>query len=1142
MTYNGFGYTVNSCPLNETEFNESAKRLNCSVDENGRSQYTCVPNTNKTALVEFCYKFTVGLYEKGNCLETLGYGFLDQVSCHHFQEGCPANHFKGTDLYKYPECLNINTHQQCYFADPSCPNTSQFTTTNITFKRTEEQVFLNTGAIVGGIVSVIFFLFVILAIVILRKRRLRHRIYQRIRIRFVFGGYVLWRTNVSDVFSKLTPDEVCILLCFLSTDSDCPNFTKTESCEWLRKLNVIRLQVYGKRNRLTTDKVQNSVTKLKSIKFLYDDEGELRITKEVSDETIYRIGKQSRDILFHISSFMTAKKYLRSMEYNRKIDEKCVNSNDTVGNSVLISRLQMDIISHPTIEDTSIFPLVSQICKYHALSHELRSLLYSLLLLGKYALKVNEESHAAIFNKLRERYFTDLPKCTDIGIPAESLSEISQTQENEFTFQSDTIRHDVMYAFVTECLTEDGDLEFFLSTASHQVILEYCRSWKYERSEGERCLYVPSWPEKLYDLFIDRLQIDTIIHCQAPDKVFCDAIQARFNFPKEITDWNKVDKQHYVELSKRGTQTVHQVRGMIVGCAGAGKTTLLKRLLGRSTEEILNVKPTKGLDVHEEIFEISNGKLEESLRADNLKIFEKFNGNEINESAIKTVTFFDFGGQCAYYACHQIYLTRRAFYVLVLDASKNLTQVVDERVCDQKGTVFSGWTYGNYFLFWLNSIHTYCFIEGGQGRHVDVVIVASHWDEKIYKDKADLLDSLLDALQHVSNLSQYIREDRCFPTQLLSDPIRQIEKILVEIADLDIWEEDIPHEWLLFDHELQLNKKKRHILPFEEITEKMSFMEEQRKEKVEGMLRYYHDAGKILYFNEEGLSKNVIIDVQWFVDAFKIIITDRNHIKGIIATMNDWNEYNDTGYLKKSLLCEIWKKEDENLFKNFDRKERSVDIQFDKDSRFLSYHTEELLSYMQKLGLLFIGSSSLYVPCMNKRSFKERRKQLGAIDSQTSILVFYFEFFPFFIFCRLIVKLTQIKNWTVLTDGGKSCLYNNAAIFKFKEHYISVAMKSPTIQLQIFKPDSKVLKDVTILIRKEIEHKIMQLTRTFYKQLKHKVGYSCKNDQKKILGYKVKDDFLEETLLRPGRRMTCPQHPIDKKHTISPNDLMLCWK
>lgn len=59
----------------------------------------------------------------------------------------------------------------------------------------------------------------------------------------------------------------------------------------------------------------------------------------------------------------------------------------------------------------------------------------------------------------------------------------------------------------------------------------------------------------------------------------------------------------------------------------------------------------------------------------------------------KTLSVFDFGGQCVYYACHQIYLTRRAFYMVVVDASKHLDQVVDAEVCDQDGTVFSGWKY-----------------------------------------------------------------------------------------------------------------------------------------------------------------------------------------------------------------------------------------------------------------------------------------------------------------------------------------------------------------------------------------------------------------------------------------------------------------
>ena len=67
----------------------------------------------------------------------------------------------------------------------------------------------------------------------------------------------------------------------------------------------------------------------------------------------------------------------------------------------------------------------------------------------------------------------------------------------------------------------------------------------------------------------------------------------------------------------------------------------------------------------------------------------------------KTLNMFDFGGQCAYYACHQIYLTRRAFYMVVVDASKRLGQVVDKEVCDQAGTVFSGWSYGGDRLIYI---------------------------------------------------------------------------------------------------------------------------------------------------------------------------------------------------------------------------------------------------------------------------------------------------------------------------------------------------------------------------------------------------------------------------------------------------------
>ncbi|XP_062599001.1 probable serine/threonine-protein kinase pats1, partial [Saccostrea cucullata] len=204
----------------------------------------------------------------------------------------------------------------------------------------------------------------------------------------------------------------------------------------------------------------------------------------------------------------------------------------------------------------------------------------------------------------------------------------------------------------------------------------------------------------------------------------CDQAVA-MGVPREVLLWDQEAKERYVEYAKRGTQTVHHARGMIVGCAGAGKTTLLKRLLGCTEEEIKEVKSTEGLEVHEEIFDIYEET--RSLKAKKSKD-NNAKGFTTNVDS-KTLTFFDFGGQCAYYACHQIYLTRRAFYVVVVDASKRLDQKVDKAVCDQDGSVFSGWTYGDYFVFWIKSIHTYCGPDYEKDTKPIVLIVATHWEE-----------------------------------------------------------------------------------------------------------------------------------------------------------------------------------------------------------------------------------------------------------------------------------------------------------------------------------------------------------------------------------------------------------------------------
>ena len=75
--------------------------------------------------------------------------------------------------------------------------------------------------------------------------------------------------------------------------------------------------------------------------------------------------------------------------------------------------------------------------------------------------------------------------------------------------------------------------------------------------------------------------------------------------PREILEWGYAARSRYAECVKKGTRTIHRARAMIVGCAGAGKSTLLKRLQKRSLDELKKVLSTVGLEVHEDIFEIT---------------------------------------------------------------------------------------------------------------------------------------------------------------------------------------------------------------------------------------------------------------------------------------------------------------------------------------------------------------------------------------------------------------------------------------------------------------------------------------------------------------------------------------------------------
>ncbi|XP_062567507.1 uncharacterized protein LOC134229738 [Saccostrea cucullata] len=971
-------------------------------------------------------------------------------------------------------------------------------------------------------------------------------------------------------------------------------------------LNEIRHTAHPNNKPLTSKEAKSILEILETRDFLWGDQN--KITKDTRNETLYRIASMNSYIPFYISSYDIASVYLRTNGYIRKTGEKCVISVNNIYDPLLISRLQMSILSHMTMEDKNITTKVFQILNipevisggyqsqrgqflnnleregegirrfrgdvhhvtwlwrhgrpdivrsciglhphwdiyiinnkayrkpnnYHEYSLNIRSMLYTVLLSEGYTVNTNDNSYKTMQNKILNTFFQEGVMSYDINT-TDAPEGTLKIENNKIMFQSDDIQHDVMYAFVTECLVENCDLEFFLTMASHDVVSEYCRSWGYRRNEGERCLYVPNAPDEMYNIFIDKLQLDIIKHCTISDEVIHSRISRRLGVPEEILSWDEEARKRYVEYAKRGTQAIHHARGMIVGCAGAGKTTLLKRLLRCSEEDILNVTSTKGIDVHEDIFTICEDS--KTLKGRTMVLNSITEGSH-KTPCEKTVSFFDFGGQCAYYACHQIYLTRRAFYLLVIDASKALSDVVDFRVCDQADTFFPGWTYREYFIFWLKSIHTYCSPNGVNENRAEIVLIATHWENTLYKDKSDFLDSLLEVLPIKSDLASYIREDRCFLMSFPpSDPIKELEMFIVDIASRTKWNEKIPHEWTFLINEMNKNKMDR-IVPFPNIRDRLPVEALSKENQACDMLRYYHDSGRILFFQEGKLRNFIILDVQWFVNAFKTIITDNLHVKGIIANRQDWKDYYSTGNLQDTLLVDIWDMEDRNWqTANFSDKPICKE-----DPRFLIHHKDSMLLYMQRLGLIAVGGDLHYIPCMNKRDFnpKVHQKQFFLESARTSVLVYFFKFLPYFLFYRLVVACLQIRSWKVLKSKGTKCLYKNAAMFNYKEHDVVIYVTSTSIQLQVVRKTCQLDKSVTLSIRNEIDAHMQNITDTFHKHLSYQTGYICSKSQ--IVGDEVEDRFIKENELGSGNEKTCPLHQVEDYHTINPDYLSMFWK
>ncbi|XP_056016434.1 uncharacterized protein LOC125676855 isoform X2 [Ostrea edulis] len=720
-------------------------------------------------------------------------------------------------------------------------------------------------------------------------------------------------------------------------------------------------------------------------------------------------------------------------------------------------------------------------------------------------------------------------------VELEKYDKVLRKEEDKriIRFASDEIRHQVMSYFVLNCLKTDEDYKNYIRLSSVDSLLEYVRPWTYTGGGQERCLYLT---EILLDDFIEKLGLDAIRHVMVGRNFkdptvnsVRDIIQKNVNVPREIFDLDYEARCRYVECAKKGTQTTHKARAMIVGCAGAGKTTLLKRLQKCGQEEINNVQTTVGLEIHEDIFEIND---EENV----LKALQE----ETKKEGKKLLSIVDFAGQCAYYACHQVYLSRRAFYLLVIDMSKPFSEIVDPRVCEQQGTVFMDWTYGEYVLFWMKSIHTYC------DNDTPVIIVGTHLDKTTGQTTDTLFNKVLKHLEFNKDLTTHLDRRRCFilgletDTDQCVDTIIELEKCMVSITKHDRWRETIPTDWALCEVLLREQRRKgQKMMSVSELTPICFDGKKGKDSQIEDVLKLYHDMGVVLYFQEKPLNETVIIDIQWFVDSFKNVITDPNHVSDVVENEHDWREFFESGHLQDRLLSKLLSKTDDDIHPLF------IDFypmnmpHFSRNPWNWNLDKSSLLQYMQRLGLIALGRFSHYIPSMNKRTFgAEEGSYFETLRCKTSVLVYKFDFLPYFYYFRLIVACLENEEWAVLENKGL-CLYKNVACFRYKEHILALAVTRSSIQLQILQPQNKPIeKEVVLQVRDTVDMLLEKLTKNFHKTVMFIVGYQC-SKQEVFVGHN--DCFLKETDIYGKGEIPCPRHGLMTEHRINERGLLSYW-
>lgn len=338
----------------------------------------------------------------------------------------------------------------------------------------------------------------------------------------------------------------------------------------------------------------------------------------------------------------------------------------------------------------------------------------------------------------------------------------------------------------------------------------------------------------------------------------------------------------------------------------------------------------------------------------------------------------------------------------------------------------------------------------------------------------------------------------------------------------DHWGENVPIAWTRLESVLRSLRKEFKILNFANLSEhiqKVDAVQIYTEEDLITALRFFHETGVILFRN-----KLIILDVQWFVDAFKCIIMDEKHAKARKKTnYKHFDLLNDHGLLLNGLLDVLWENEG-----------------------FLQYKTS-LVDHMKHLDMIAeLNLNTWYVPCMNKQKYTP---EILENCNVSSTLCFLFEFLPIVIFHRLVVACINKRNMALWKKKEKECIYHTVAVLQYgkSNHRVLIGIREEkgkeieqypySIEIQaITTSPRQINKFLCTEIEESICQNLSDIIGTFpASENPYQIGYRCiikrYNDRSEgciVLEYKMQTELD-----------CCNCAPV---HTVDVKSILSFWK